>query len=103
MQIQSTETSTRQDDWTLNTEQMIFMLQHHNLLEADYATENLEAVRALANKKSVDEMVVALLLIQEGQENIEALRTLADSEAYKALFGEMSIDEAIDRYECMLE
>lgn len=74
MQIQATETSVQQDDWTLNGEQMIFMLQHHNPIEAAYEDDRMDY-----------------------------LRELADSEAYTAIFGDMSFDEAYDRYECMLE
>ena len=74
MQIQTTETSVQQDDWTLNGEQMIFMLQHHNPIEAAYEDDRMDY-----------------------------LRELADSEAYTAIFGDMSFDEAYDRYECMLE
>ena len=74
MQTQTSETSIQQDDWTLNADQMIFMLQHHNPIEAAYAEDNLAF-----------------------------LRELAKSEEYKAVFGAMSFDEAYDRYECMLE
>ena len=74
MRIQATETSIQQDDWILNADQMIFMLQHHNPIEAAYEDDRLEY-----------------------------LRELADSQEYKAVFGEMGFDEAYDRYECMLE
>ncbi len=74
MQAQSTETSIQQDDWTLNTDQMIFMLQHHNQIEAAYTAEDMEF-----------------------------LRELSVSAAYRAVFGDMGFDEAYDRYECMLE
>jgi hypothetical protein len=63
-----------QDDWTLNADQMLFMLQHHNPIETAYADGDLDF-----------------------------LRELAQSEAYLAAFGEMPWDEAYDRYECMLE
>ncbi|MEO8396499.1 MAG: hypothetical protein ABI700_26130 [Chloroflexota bacterium] len=72
--MQTTESAVQQDDWTLNADQMIFMLQHHNLIEAAYEADDLEA-----------------------------LRKLADSDEYKAIFGAMSFDEAYDRYEGMLE
>ena len=42
MQIQATETSVQQDDWTLNGEQMIFMLQHHNPIEAAYEDDRMD-------------------------------------------------------------
>jgi hypothetical protein len=61
------------DDWTLNADQMLFMLQHHNPIEAAYVNDDLDF-----------------------------LRQLATSEAYIAAFGEMTWDEAYDRYECML-
>ncbi len=53
---------------------MIFMLQHHNLIEAAYEADDLEA-----------------------------LRKLAASDEYKTVFGAMTFDEAYDRYEEMLE
>jgi hypothetical protein len=62
------------DHWILDTDQMIFMMQHHNMIEAAYASEDLDS-----------------------------LRLLAASEAFKSVFGEMSFDEAYDRYECALE
>lgn len=74
MQVQATERSIEQDDWTLNADQMIFMLQHHNPIEAAY---------------------------KENQ--MDYLRELADSITYKVVFGNISFDEAYDRYECMLE
>jgi hypothetical protein len=74
MQTQTTDPAIQQDDWTLNADQMIFMLQHHNSIEAAYEGDNLEV-----------------------------LRELAASDEYKAIFGTMSFDEAYDRYETMLE
>lgn len=74
MQIHATETVTQQDEWTLDADQMIFMLQHHNAIEADYEANDLDS-----------------------------LRELAETDTYKAAFGVMSFDEAYDRYECMLE
>jgi hypothetical protein len=67
-------TDLEQADWTLNADQMTFMLQHHNYVEQAYADEDMDALHALA-----------------------------DSEAYKAAFGDMSWDEAYDRYETMIE
>jgi hypothetical protein len=49
---------------------MLFMLQHHNAIESAYETED-----------------------------IAFLRELADSPAYKAVFGSMGWDAAYDRYE----
>ena len=71
---QSTSQNIPQTDddvsWTLTTDQMIFMLENHNIIEAAYSTNDLAA-----------------------------LRHLADSRRYKAVFGEISWDEAFDRYE----
>jgi hypothetical protein len=61
------------DDFSLNTEQMVFMFN------ADNALRKAEA---------------------EG--DTQFFRDLAASPEYKALFGEMSIDQAIDRYELMI-
>ena len=66
-------TRTEQETWTLNSEQMIFMLQHHNFVENAYA-----------------------------EDNMTVLRELEASETYKTAFGEMSWDEAYDRYESFL-
>jgi hypothetical protein len=63
-----------EDQWILTTDQMIFMLQYHNPIEAAYENDDMEY-----------------------------LRSLAASEEYKSIFGDMSFDEAYDRYECMLE
>jgi hypothetical protein len=60
----------QEDDWTLNTDQMIFMLQYHNPVEAAYASDD-----------------------------VAYLRQLESSDEYKALFDQMSWDEAYDRYE----
>jgi hypothetical protein len=56
--------------WTLTTDQMIFMLENHNIIEFAYSTNDLAA-----------------------------LRHLSDSRRYKAVFGDMTWDEAFDRYE----
>lgn len=37
----------------------------------------------------------------EADDDLQFFRNLAASDEYKALFGEMSIDQAIDRYEFM--
>lgn len=60
------------EDWTLTTDQMIFMLQHHNAVESAYR---------------VDDMAF--------------LRKLEASSQFKRLFGNMSWDEAYDGYEEM--
>lgn len=62
------------DDWTLNTEQMLFMMAHNNEIETAF---------------EVDDM--------------QYFKTLVASDEYQSLFGEMSFDEAFDRYESMLE
>jgi hypothetical protein len=62
------------DDWSLNPDQMFFMMEHHNLIMDAYANEATES-----------------------------LRKLALSSEYKSIFGEMSFDEAFDRYETSLE
>lgn len=61
------------DDWTLTTDQMIFMLQHHNPIEAAYRADNTAF-----------------------------LCELAESADFKRLFGDMTWDEAFDRYESAL-
>jgi hypothetical protein len=61
-------------DWTLTPEQMLFLMQRHNVIEKAYANDDLES-----------------------------LRTLASSEEFTALFGSMGFDEAYDRYETMVE
>ncbi len=68
------QVTPQDDDWTLTSDQMLFMLQHHNAIEDAYASDNMDF-----------------------------LRNLAGSNAYKTLFGDMPWDEAYDRYESMLE
>jgi hypothetical protein len=63
-----------EDDWTLNSDQMIFMLQHHNVIEQAYAQEDAGFICELSN-----------------------------SDEYKSLFGVMTFNEAYDRYESALE
>jgi hypothetical protein len=72
--VHAQELEVDSDDWTLNPEQMFFMMEHHNLINDAYASENMEG-----------------------------LRQLASSHDYQAAFGKMSFDEAYDRYETMLE
>lgn len=74
MQTQAPQTAVEQDDWTLNADQMVFMLQHHNPVAAAYEADDLGFLRALA-----------------------------ETATYKAVFGAMRFDEAYDRYECTLE
>jgi hypothetical protein len=74
-ELRTSETSLSQkgqgaDDWSLSAEQMAFMLEHHNIIEQAYEQQDLTAVRKLAKTKS-----------------------------YKQIFGDMSWDEAYDRYE----
>ncbi len=71
--IRETRRLPASDDWTLTTDQMIFMLQHHNPIEAAYRANNLAF-----------------------------LRELAESKDYRRFFGSMSWDEAYDRYESTL-
>jgi hypothetical protein len=66
--------NSQRDDWTLTTDQMIFMLQHHNAIESAYRVNDLAF-----------------------------LRKLETSSHYKRVFGDMSWDEAYDRYEEMLD
>jgi hypothetical protein len=70
---QSSPQTSQADDWSLTTDQMIFMLQYHNPVEAAYAADNMAY-----------------------------LQSLAASDDYKAIFGDMNWDEAYDRYEEML-
>jgi predicted RNase H-like HicB family nuclease len=67
------EANTPLPDWTLNPDQLIFMLRHHNTIAAAFASEDLIY-----------------------------LRDLAASTAFRATFGDMGFDEAWDRYETML-
>lgn len=61
------------EEWALNPDQMLFMLQHHNAIEAAFANDDTAWVAEF----------------------------MATSE-YRALFGEMGFDEAYDRYETTL-
>ncbi|TVR21190.1 MAG: hypothetical protein EA396_08860 [Anaerolineaceae bacterium] len=69
----STTPQNEADDWTLDTDQMIFMMQNHNAIDAAYENDD-----------------------------IGYLNQMASSDQYKAIFGSMSFDEAYDRYECMI-
>lgn len=62
------------DDWSLSADQMIFMLQNHNLITDAFENDDMQT-----------------------------LRELAESAEFKQVFGEMGFDEAYDRYECALE
>lgn len=61
-----------EDDFSLNAAQMVFMMN------AEAAIEKAEA-----------------------EDDDQFFYDLADSPEYKALFGDMSIDQALDRYELM--
>lgn len=58
------------DDWTLNVDQMVFMIQHHNQIEDAF-----------------------------DRDDMDTLRTLAASQEFLTIFGDMSFDESYDRYE----
>jgi hypothetical protein len=58
------------DDWALEGAQLAFMLQHRDQIEAAYDSDD-----------------------------VTALDIFADSEEYRALFGDMPWDEAYDRFE----
>ena len=58
------------DDWALGGDQLAFMLQHHDQIEAAYDSDDMTF-----------------------------LDELESSPEYKALFGDMPWDEAYDRYE----
>jgi hypothetical protein len=66
------QTATSQDDWMLTPEQMLFMMQNHNVIERAFADDDLQF-----------------------------LRQFAVSEDFRTLFGDMGFDEAYDRYEMM--
>lgn len=68
------ESVQEDDDWTLSVDQMVYMIQNHNLIEDAF-----------------------------DRDDMEALRTLVASQEFLMVFGEMSFDEAYDRYECTLE
>jgi len=73
-QMHEENVEAAQNDWTLTTDQMVFMMQYNNPIEEAYANDDMDY-----------------------------LRQLEASDEYRALFGEMSFDEAYDRYECTLE
>lgn len=58
------------DEWALEGDQLAFMLQHHDQIEAAYASDDMSVL-----------------------DELEA------SPEYRALFGDMPWDEAYDRYE----
>jgi hypothetical protein len=62
------------DEWSLTAEQTVFMTAIHSLITG----------------------VVT-------DEIVDLIRILAYSHDYKLGFGEMSFDEAVDRYLCMLD
>ena len=57
------------DDWSLTGEQMLFMLKHHNEIEAAFNSDDMQS-----------------------------LRDLAATEEFKSVFEPMGFDEAYDRY-----
>lgn len=73
-EILNTQSTESDDDWSLTTDQMVFMMQHHNAIEEAYQNDDMDYLRGIES-----------------------------SAEYRALFGGMSWDEAYDRYECMVE
>jgi len=73
IQKQTQPTTTDTDDFTLNVEQMVFMMNAINAIEQ-----------------------------AENEGDKQFFVDLKNSPDYKRLFGEMSIDQAIDRYELMI-
>jgi hypothetical protein len=65
---------TMDEGWTLTPEQMVFMLEHHYVIELAF---------------SLDDMPM--------------LRNLAASREFIQLFPDMTFDEAYDRYETMIK
>jgi hypothetical protein len=65
--------SNDERDWSLGPEQMLVLFQHQPAILAAYASQNQAALDPLWN-----------------------------SAAYRAVFWDMSLDEAVDRYEVML-
>lgn len=70
----SAQDDTADDDWTLDTSQMFFMMRHNNEIQEAYKHDDMQA-----------------------------LRDLAATDEFQAIFHDMSFDEAYDRYECALE
>lgn len=68
------EDLSQADDWSLDANQMLFMLKYNN-----------EIHRAFQ------------------EDDVDFLVSLARTEEYKSIFGTMSFDEAYDRYESTLE
>lgn len=63
-----------EDYWALTPQQMLFLMQNHNAIEAAYMNDN-----------------------------VAFLRRFADTPEFRATFGRMGFDEAYDRYETMLD
>jgi hypothetical protein len=74
IQINDAQIDTNGDDWSLTTDQMIFMLEHHNAIET-----------------------------ADDEDDDTFFEQLINSIEFRALFGDMTFDEAFDRYETMLE
>ena len=68
------QTTSENDEWILTNDQMIFMMHHNNMIVEAFETDDMQV----------------LLDLQASQE-------------FEAVFGDMSFDEAFDRYECMLD
>lgn len=62
------------DDWNLTDDQMFFLMQRYNSIHLAYENGG-----------------------------VEYLDRLEHSTEYRMLFGNMSLDEALDRYECTME
>ena len=69
-----TNSDTEKFEWSLTPAQMLFMLQRHNDIEVAFE-----------------------------ENDMEALRNLAQSPEFVQLFGDMGFDEAFDRYEAAIE
>lgn len=61
-------------DWSLTGEQMLYLMQHNNLIVAAFAADDLEVIRRLTA-----------------------------SEGFTSRFGSMGFDEAYDRYLTAIE
>ena len=72
-QKQQVKHEVEPNEWTLSPQQMLFLMQNHNVLEKAYLDSDLDF-----------------------------LRQFAESKAFKDLFGDMGFDEAYDRYETTL-
>lgn len=62
------------DDWTLNPEQLAHMVKYKNMIADAYEKEDMAWLRHFSSQPE-----------------------------FNGLFGDMTFDEAYDRYECMVE